>query len=61
MLSIFINVDIREKEREIVDIEKCNYRQQIGEKFGLDEACPCKEKVHRGNVDISGVHHSQEN
>ena len=37
-----------------VDIENCNYRQQIGEKFRLDKAC--NEKVDIGDVDISGVH-----
>ena len=34
-----IDVDIREKKRESVDTGKCNYRQQIGEKFGLEKAC----------------------
>ena len=51
-----IYVDIREKERELIDIENCNYRQQRGEKYGLDKACRYKKKVDRGDVDISDVH-----
>ena len=33
----------------------CNYRHQIGEKFGLEKACPNEKKVNR-DVDIIGVH-----
>ena len=60
LLSIYldvIDVDIRGKEREIVDIENC-YRQQIEEKFTLDKArrYMYKKKVDRGNANVSGVH-----
>ena len=50
-----IDADIREKEREIVDIEDYNYRQQIGRKFVFYKTCRYKKKVHRGNFDVSGV------
>ena len=51
-----IDVNIREKKRESVDIEYCNYRHQIGKKFRLDKAYRYKKKVDRDDVDISGVH-----
>ena len=49
-----IDVDITEKKRGSVNIENCNYGQQIGEKLGLDKACQYnyKKKVHGGDVDI---------
>ena len=56
-----IDVDVREKKRESVDIENFNYRQQIGGKFGLEKACPDRKKVDRSNVDIRGVHCSRIN
>ena len=51
-----IDVEIREKERETVDIENCYCRQQMGYKFGLDKACRKMKKVNRGDVDISSMH-----
>ena len=45
-----IDVDVREKKRESVDIENFNYRQQIGEKFGLEKTCQYKKKVDRSDV-----------
>ena len=51
-----IDIDVREKKRESVDIENFNYRQQIGQKFGLEKACRYKKKVDRSDVDISSVH-----
>ena len=39
-LTLVLSINKREKEREVVDIEDCNYRQQIGEKIGPDnKAC----------------------
>ena len=51
-----INVDVRKKKRESVDIGNSNYRQQIGGKLGLDKTCQYKKKFDRGDFDISGVH-----
>ena len=51
-----IDVGIREKERDIADIENCNCRQQREGKFGLDKACRYKKKISRSDVDISGEH-----
>ena len=34
-----IDVNVREKKRESVNIESFNYRQQIEEKFRLEKAC----------------------
>ena len=51
-----IDVNVREKKRESVDIKNFYYRQQIGEKFRLEKACQYKKKVDRSDVNISGVH-----
>ena len=32
-----VDVYVREKKRESVDIANCNYRHHIGENFGLDK------------------------
>ena len=44
------------RKKGSVNIENCNYRQQMGGKSGLEKAYQYKKKVDRGDVDTSGAH-----